>query len=77
MFLMSLLEEWILQLEISYYNENATIFMSTHLISDVERIFDTVLFLKEGEVVLHGDIDDIRAREDKSIDQLFREVFKC
>ncbi|NLP30238.1 MAG: ABC transporter ATP-binding protein [Clostridiales bacterium] len=69
--------DFILDTILTNYNENATIFMSTHLISDVERIFDTVLFLKEGEVVLHGDIDDIRAREDKSIDQLFREVFKC
>jgi ABC-2 type transport system ATP-binding protein len=47
------------------------------MVSDVERIFDTVLFLKEGEIVLQGDIDNIRATEDKSIDQLFREVFKC
>ena len=51
--------------------------MSTHLISDVERIFDTVFFLKEGEIVLEGNIDNIRAKEEKSIDQLFREVFKC
>jgi ABC-2 type transport system ATP-binding protein len=59
------------------YNEDATIFMSTHLISDVERIFDTVVFLKEGEIVLQGNIDSIREKEEKSIDQLFREVFKC
>jgi len=51
--------------------------MSTHLISDVERIFDTVMFLKEGEIVLQDDIDNIRLKEGKSIDQLFREVFKC
>jgi len=51
--------------------------MSTHLIADVERIFDSVIFLKDGEIVLQGNIDNIREEEGKSIDQLFREVFKC
>ena len=69
--------DFILDTILTNYNEDATIFMSTHLISDVERIFDTVIFLKNGQIVLEGDIDDIRATEDKSIDQLFREVFKC
>lgn len=69
--------EYILDTILSNYSEDATIFMSTHLISDVERLFDTIIFLKEGEIVLKGDIDDIRNREGKSIDQLFREVFKC
>lgn len=69
--------DYILDTILSNYEPDSTILMSTHLISDVERIFDTVIFLKEGEVVLQGDIDNIRAAEDKSIDQLFREVFKC
>lgn len=69
--------DFILDTILENYNEDATILMSTHLISDVERIFDTVVFLKDGEVVMQGDIDNIRAREEKSIDQLFREVFKC
>ncbi len=69
--------DFILDTILTNYNEDATIFMSTHLISDVERIFDTVLFLKDGEVVLNDDIDNIRSSEGKSIDQLFREVFKC
>lgn len=69
--------DFILDTILTNYNEDATIFMSTHLISDVERIFDTVVFLKDGEIVLQGDIDNIRAAEEKSIDQLFREVFKC
>jgi len=43
----------------------------------VERIFDTVIFLREGEIVLQGNIDNIRAEKEKSIDQLFREVLKC
>ena len=69
--------EFILDTILTNYNEDATILMSTHLISDVERIFDTVIFLKEGEVVLQGNIDNIREDKGKSIDQLFREVFKC
>lgn len=69
--------DFILDTILTNYNEDATILMSTHLIADVERIFDTVLFLREGEIVLQGDIDNIRAQEGKSIDQLFREVFKC
>jgi ABC-2 type transport system ATP-binding protein len=69
--------DYILDTILTNYNEDATIFMSTHLISDVERIFDTVIFLKEGEIVLEGNIDNIRAKEEKSIDELFREVFKC
>jgi len=69
--------DYILDTILANYNEDATIFMSTHLISDVERIFDTVIFLREGEIALQGNIDNIRAEEGKSIDQLFREVFKC
>lgn len=69
--------DYILDTILSNYNEDATIFLSTHLISDVERIFDTVVFLREGEIVLQGNIDNIREEEGKSIDQLFREVFKC
>lgn len=69
--------DFILDTILSNYDPDSTILMSTHLISDVERIFDTVIFLKEGKIVLQGDIDNIRAEENKSIDQLFREVFKC
>lgn len=69
--------DFIMDTILTNYNENATIFMSTHLISDVERIFDSVIFLKEGEIVLQGNIDNIREEEGKSIDELFREVFKC
>lgn len=69
--------DYILDTILTNYSEDATIFMSTHLISDVEKIFDTVIFLREGEVVLEGNIDNIREKEGKSIDALFREVFKC
>lgn len=69
--------DYILNTILSNYNEEGTIFISTHLISDVEKLFDTVVFLKEGEIVLNGEIDTIRTKEGKSIDELFREVFKC
>ncbi len=69
--------DYILDTILTNYSEDATIFMSTHLIADVEKVFDTVIFLKEGEIVLEGEIDNIREKEGKSIDQLFREVFKC
>lgn len=69
--------DYIMDTILTNYNENGTIFMSTHLISDVERIFDTIIFLREGEIVLEGNIDNIREEKGKSIDQLFREEFKC
>jgi len=69
--------DFILDTILTNYNEDATILMSTHLISDVERIFDTIIFIKDGEIVLNDDIDNIRSSKGKSIDQLFREVFKC
>ena len=49
--------------------------ISTHLISDVEQVLDEAVFLKEGRVVRHDSVDDIREQEGKSVDQLFREVF--
>jgi len=69
--------DYILDTILTNYSPDSTILMSTHLISDVERIFDTVFFLKEGEIVLQGDIDNIRLEKGQSIDELFREVFKC
>jgi ABC-2 type transport system ATP-binding protein len=51
--------------------------LSTHLISDVEPVLDDCILLREGTVVMAGEAEEIRAREGKSIDQLFREVFKC
>lgn len=68
--------DYILQTILSHKNENSTMIICTHLISEIEQYFDYVLFLKDGEVVLHGDSNEIRAREGKSIDALFREVFK-
>lgn len=69
--------DYILNTIISNYNENATVLISTHLISDIERVLDEVIFIKNGSVMLHSSVDDIRNKEGKSIDALFREVFKC
>ena len=68
--------EYILQSILAHKKENATVIISTHLISEIEQYFDYVLFLKQGNVVLHGVTDEIRAKEGKSIDELFREVFR-
>lgn len=68
--------EYILQTILSHKSANSTMIISTHLISEIERYFDYILFLKEGEVVVQGVADEIREREGKSIDALFREVFK-
>lgn len=69
--------DYILKTIIGNYNENATVLLSTHLIQDVENILDRVLFLKAGQVVLNSAVDDIRTQQGKSVDSLFREVFKC
>ena len=68
--------EYILQSILSHKKENATVIISTHLISEIEQYFDYVLFLKQGNVVLHGVTDEIRKTENKTIDELFREVFR-
>ena len=68
--------EYILQTIFAHRNEQSTIIISTHLISEIEQYFDHIIFLKEGKIVLEGNADDIRAREKQSIDSLFREIFK-
>lgn len=69
--------DYILDTILSNYNETATVIMSTHLISDIEKILDDVIFIKEGKVVLTKTVDEIREEAGKSVDSLFREVFKC
>lgn len=69
--------DYILDTILNNYQENATIIISTHLISDIEKILDDIIFLKNGQVVLTKTVDDIRDENGKSVDALFREVFKC
>jgi ABC-2 type transport system ATP-binding protein len=69
--------ELILNTILDNYAPESLVLISTHLIADIENIFDTVIFLKEGEVVLYDDAEKVREKEGKSIDELFREVFRC
>ena len=69
--------DYILSTIIGNYDPDAAVVISTHLIADVERVLDDVIFLNQGRVVLQSSVDEIREREGKSVDQLFREVFKC
>lgn len=69
--------DYILNTIISNYREDATVIISTHLISDVEPVLNHILFLKEGHIVRQGDVDDIRAETGMSIDTLFRDEFRC
>lgn len=69
--------DYILSTIIKNYNQDATVVISTHLISDIERVLDDVVFLKNGEVVLVSTVDDIREGKGMSVDALFREVFRC
>lgn len=69
--------DFILKTILTNYNEEAGVLISTHLISDVEKVLDDVVFLKNGKIVLHKSVDILRSEEKKSIDALFREVFAC
>ncbi len=67
----------ILDTILSSYDEEATILISTHLIADVERVLDEVIFLDHGKITRQEDADALRTRTGKSIDQIFREDFRC
>lgn len=67
--------DFILNTILTHYNENGTVLLSTHLISDIERVLDEAIFLQNGQVVRHDTIDNIREQEGKSVDELFREIF--
>ena len=69
--------DYILRTIISNYDENATVLISTHLIADVENVLDEAIFLKEGQVVLHQGVDELKESTGKSVDEYFREVFRC
>ena len=69
--------DYILRTIITNYNENATILLSTHLITDIENILDEVIFMKNGSLLLHTTVDAIREKQGKSIDTYFREVYAC
>ncbi len=69
--------DYILNTIISNYNEDATVIISTHLIADIEKILDDVVFISNGEIMLQKSVDEIREESGKTVDELFREVYKC
>ena len=69
--------DYILDTILTNFNEGASVIISTHLISDVERILDEVIFIDKGMIILTGDADKLRKKEKGSIDQSFRRMFKC
>lgn len=69
--------DYILDTILSNFDENSSVLISTHLIADIERILDDVVFIDEGKIVLSGTADEIRTKENSSIDELFRRMFRC
>ena len=69
--------DYILDTILSNFNENSSIIISTHLISDIERILDEVIFIDKGKIILQSDADKLRRKEKSSIDEIFRRMFKC
>ncbi len=68
--------DYVISTIINNYNKDATVLISTHLISDIEQILDEAIFIQNGDILLHKSIDDIREEHNKSVDELFREVFR-
>ena len=69
--------DYILDTIINNYNENSLVVISTHLIADIERTLDEAVFISNGNIISHRAVDDIRENEGKSVDEYFREVFRC
>ena len=69
--------DYILNTIIRSHSPESTVVISTHLISDVENILDEVVFVREGSIVLHKDAEEMRQSEGKTVDEVFREVFRC
>lgn len=69
--------DYILDTILTNFSEGASIIISTHLISDIERILDEVIFIDKGEIKLTSDADELRNKENASIDEIFRRMFKC
>ena len=69
--------DYILDTILKNFNKDSSIIISTHLIADIERILDDVIFISDGKIVLYEEADKLRNKENKSIDMIFREMFKC
>ena len=68
--------DYVISTIINNYNPDASVLISTHLISDIENVLDEAIFINNGQIVLHKSVEDIREENSKSVDELFREVFK-
>ena len=69
--------DYILDTILTNFNEGASVLISTHLISDIERILDEVIFIENGKIILTSPADELRSKEKASIDEIFRRYFKC
>ena len=69
--------DYILDTILSNFKEGSSVIISTHLISDIERILDEVIFIDKGKIILQSDADELRNKESGSIDEIFRREFKC
>ena len=69
--------DYILDTILTNFEEGASVIISTHLIADIERILDEVIFIDKGEIILQSDTDELRKKENGSIDEIFRRMFKC
>ena len=69
--------DYILDTILSNFKEGSTVIISTHLIDDIERILDEVVFIDKGQIILHENADELRERENASINEIFRRAFKC
>lgn len=69
--------DYILDTILSNFCEGASVIISTHLIIDIERILDEVIFIDKGEIILTSSADELRKKENTSIDEIFRRRFKC
>ena len=69
--------DYILDTILTNFNEGASVIISTHLIADIERILDEVIFIDKGKIVLTSSTDELREKENSSVDEVFRRMFKC
>lgn len=69
--------DYILDTILSNFSDGASVLISTHIISDIERILDEVIFMDKGEIVVTSSADELRRQEQTSIDEIFRRYFKC
>ena len=69
--------DYILDTILTNFSDDATVIISTHLISDIERILDEVIFIDDGKIILTSATDELRQKENASIDEIFRRMFKC